>query len=157
MITMRLESIDQCLDQRGLALLTAHHDEINRAGLSAFDQRNIDRYRAIEAAGGLRIMVAREDNEQVGYAVFFVSPSNQTGGKVAQSDMYFVRPDKRFAFIGLHLMTAMITHLVTHEGVTEVRGMSSTRLDTGPLWRWLGFEMTGMIYERSFAREAPRA
>jgi len=93
-------------------------------------------------------MVARENDELIGYAVFIVAPAKQRAGKVAQCDLVYVRPDKRFGRVGVNMLKAMLERLAA-EGVTIVRGMSSTRVDTGPLWRWLGFELTGMIYERT--------
>src|SRR3974390_2183815 len=144
MIRMAFERVEVLADPAAMALLYAHHEEIVGAHVPIFTQANVEQYKQLESKELLRILVAWDEKQNpVGYVVFFVTSSLQGNERVAQCDMYYVRPDQRYHFVGLQLMSTMIKHLVEVERVTKIRGMSSAKLDTSALWRWLGFEMTG--------------
>jgi len=148
MITFALESVDTAFDAYAMHWLAEYHGELARTGVRKFDLTNVEQYRQFQKAGGLRLMVARDETGMaIGFCTFFVMRSAQAAELVAQSDMLFVRPDKRAHLIGLDMVARMMKGL-KEEGVTLFRATSSTRTDSSALWRWLGFSMTGMIYER---------
>jgi len=148
MITYALENVDDVFDAYALGVLMQYHNEAVQEGVRHFDLNNVEQYRRIQKTGQLRLMVARQDGMAIGFCTCFVSRSNQHAELVGQIDMIFVRPDRRTRMIGLDLVTRLMAQLRT-EGVTLFRGMSSAKINSEPLWRWLGFERVGTIYERS--------
>lgn len=150
MITYRLEHVDDVYgDAYSHYWLERYHHEVANRDYLPFGADNVDEYRRLERTKVLRLMVARERGHAIGYCTAFVANSKQAHLQVAQIDMLFVRPDRRKLFVGLLLVKHMIERL-RDEGVTQFRALSSARLDSASLWRFLGFEMTGTIYERAY-------
>jgi GNAT superfamily N-acetyltransferase len=150
MITYQLERIDEAYDAYAHYWLEIYHHEVANQDYPPFGAANIDTYHKLEDMKVLRLMVAREKGQAIGYCTALVSRSFQSGwAHIAQIDMLFVRPDKRKLFVGLLLLKHMIERL-RDEGVQQFRATSSARFDSGAVWRFLGFEMTGMIYEKLY-------
>lgn len=151
MITYRLERVDEAYDAYAHHWLEQYHHEVANLDYPVFGAGNIEVYKRLERLSVLRLMVARTDASQaIGLCTALVSPSYQSGAAhIAQIDMLYVRPDSRRLFCGLLLLRHMIERL-RDEGIVQFRATSSARLDSGAVWRWLGFTETGRIWERSY-------
>lgn len=90
------------------ALLQAHYEELclhrDRKALAP----RWDQYTAIERAGNLLVVAARQDGALVGYACFFVAPHmHYSAYTVAVNDVIYVDKSAR-GTIGLRLIKACI-------------------------------------------------
>lgn len=151
MITYRLERVDEAYDGITHGYLEDYHREVANANYPLFGQGNIEVYKRLEALSVLRLMVARADDASAfGFCTALVNRSYQSGAaNIAQIDMLYVRPSKRGLFCGLLLLKHMIERL-RDEGITQFRATSSARLDSSSVWKWLGFEETGTIWEKCY-------
>jgi len=147
MITFEMETVDQAFDPHAMAWLARYHEEAVRTGVRMFDINNVNQYKTIERQGALRLLVARRDNLQIGFCTCFVMRSNQAAELVGQIDMIYVVPGMRGTMIGMN-MVCRLTEQLRKEGVTLFRAFSATKVNSGPLWEWLGFEKVGTIYEK---------
>lgn len=87
------------------ALLDEYAAECGIAGIGKPDMQ-VDTYRALEAAGVLKIVAARQDGKLVGFMFFLLSVLPHYGKLVAVSESIFVAPAQRDSGAGLALLKA---------------------------------------------------
>jgi GNAT superfamily N-acetyltransferase len=91
-----------------LPLLHEHYDEISLHKHRGYDLKpNVTLYKAMQDADQLTMMIGRLDGKIVAYFVVFVRPSIHYGECLeGVGDIFFCKPDRRGAMIGLQLFEA---------------------------------------------------
>lgn len=91
-----------------LPLLHEHYDEISIHKQMGYDLKpNVPLYRAMQDADQLMMMIGRLDGQIVAYFVVFVRPSiHYLDCLEGVGDIFFCKPDRRGAMIGLQLFEA---------------------------------------------------
>lgn len=102
-IKLSVESFDAVYDEVE-PLLIEHYEEIAHRKDKIKFNPDRERYRMLEGAGVLHIVVARDKGELVGYFVSFIAPHlHYQETTVAQNDVLFVRKDYRGSSVALRL------------------------------------------------------
>lgn len=129
------------------ALFLAHYDEIADHKLEL--NYSVAHYEQMASAKCLIIHAAREEGteELVGYHIFKVyrHPRYQAT-IVAQSDIFFLRPDKRQGLAGYKFLKHSI-EVLRRAGVNRVMLHTKPHLDFGKLIERLG----GKMFETTYA------
>lgn len=91
-----------------LPLLHEHYDEISIHKQMGYALKpNVSLYRAMQDADQLMMMIGRLDGQIVAYFVVFVRPSiHYLDCLEGVGDIFFCKPDRRGAMIGLQLFEA---------------------------------------------------
>lgn len=91
-----------------LPLLHEHYDEISIHKQMGYDLKpNVALYKAMQDADQLLMMIGRLDGQIVAYFVVFVRPSiHYLDCLEGIGDIFFCKPDRRGAMIGLQLFEA---------------------------------------------------
>lgn len=91
-----------------LPLLHEHYDEISIHKQKGYDLKpNVSLYRSMQDADQLMMMIGRLDGQIVAYFVVFVRPSiHYLDCLEGVGDIFFCKPDRRGAMIGLQLFEA---------------------------------------------------
>jgi GNAT superfamily N-acetyltransferase len=91
-----------------LPLLHEHYDEISIHKKMGYDLKpNVALYKAMQDADQLMMMIGRLDGQIVAYFVVFVRPSiHYLDCLEGVGDIFFCKPDRRGAMIGLQLFEA---------------------------------------------------
>lgn len=135
-----------------LPLLQKHYEEIAWNKEKVPFNPDWDRYRQLEAAGALRIYIAREDGELVGYAVFCVSRMLHYQDVVqAQNDIFYVVPSKRGLYIGRKLLQEYAEAELKREGVHDITLHIKLAHDWSKLAQHWGYEATDLLLHKWIA------
>lgn len=146
MTVMARETMAQVLGEIE-PLLQMHFAEIAHYQDIPLDP-DMDLYRGVEKAGGLRIFTARDEGRLVGYGVFFVRrAAHYRSSLQAVQDILFVLPEKRGSTVGPRLITHCDNALRT-EGVQVVYHHVKEAHDFGSLLKRLGYQLVDHIYAR---------
>lgn len=95
MITFAVEKLDSCLEELK-PLLNEHWEEIAWYKDKISYVPSYDKYYALEDAGVLHIVIARDEGKIIGYYVSMVNYSlHYMNTKFAVNDILFIHPDYR--------------------------------------------------------------
>ena len=131
-----------------LPLLSKHWEEIaiNRDKIPL--DIDMDRYAALEEAGALHIVTAREDGELIGYHVAIVSPHLHYKSTLhGITDVYFIRPEHRKGFTGIRLFKR-VEEEMRKLGVRKLFTGTKLHLDMGKVFERLGYSPTERLYTK---------
>lgn len=105
-------------------------------------------YRALEAAGRLQIVTAREQGVMVGYIVSVVRPHMHYADVLTgYEDAYFLSKSHRKGMAGVKLIREAIRHMRA-VGVQKCFFMTKAALDMGRIFERLGFTKTDIVYSK---------
>lgn len=139
MITFSVETLDQCLPEIE-PLLQGHFEEVgaNRAQLG-YPNMDKSTYYAVEARGGLHIVVARSLGAIVGYYVAFVNVHlHYAHSLTALTDVYYIHPDHRKGSVGIKLFKEAERTLKAR-GVQRIFSGTKKSKDMSKLFEFLGW------------------
>lgn len=107
------------------------------------------RYRAMEAAGVLRIYTARKDGRLVGYAIFALCPAlHYKGSLQATCDILFIDPEQRR---GLGIGGALLSHCdlqLAREGAQVVYQRTKAAHNFSNLLEAKGYTLVDLVHAR---------
>jgi len=107
-----------------------------------------DAYRRVAQAGMLRCVTVRNDDELIGYVIFFISPHLHYKSCVtATEDIYFVRKDFRKGRVGIKLFQ-YAEQVLRHCGVQRIVMNTKVHLDNSKLFEYLGYKMTDKVFTK---------
>lgn len=110
-------------------------------------------YGRLCVAGMLKCIVAREDGELIGYALFIVSPHlHYSTCKTAFEDIYFLRKDKRLGRTGIRLFQ-FAEQALRDDGVNRIIMHTKIHLDNSKLFEYLGYKLTDKLYTKLLSTE----
>jgi GNAT superfamily N-acetyltransferase len=151
-ISIKQENLDTFIDE-AMPLFELHYAEIAHYQDIPLDV-DIDRYRAIEAAGGLRVYTARTpEGWLIGYAVFFVAPHPHYRGSIqASNDVVYIEPEFRLGRVGLALLHHCEKFL-RDEGVQVfLHHVKNKHPKLGRIIEHMGYEPMDTIYVKRLDR-----
>ena len=109
-------------------------------------------YRAIEAAGKLRIYSARRDGRLIGYTAYFVGhPPRYRNSLQAAHDVLFIERPERRAKIG-HGLIRYSEQLLAQEGVQVIYQSSNVAHPWDALLTRLGYEPVDNLWGKRLNR-----
>jgi GNAT superfamily N-acetyltransferase len=148
-ITFSVESIDECLeDMRHLWMV--HWEEIALDKDKIALEPDVDTFYALEHAGALQIVVARDEAEQVvGYHVSVVRRHlHYRSSLTAYVDMYFVHPEHRRGRAGIKLFL-FAEQALRERGVQRIYTGTKLHKDVGRLLDFIGHKEIERLYVKS--------
>ena len=124
-----------------LPLLHEHYDEISIHKQMCYDLKpNVALYKAMQDADQLMMMIGRLDGQIVAYFVVFVRPSiHYLDCLEGIGDIFFCKPDRRGAMIGLQLFEATENEL-KRRGVKCFMAGEKLAFPAAPLFERRKFE-----------------
>jgi GNAT superfamily N-acetyltransferase len=150
-VTVRQETLAQCLDDHTRTLLLMHWTEVAPHQDIPLDP-DYDTYYRLEAAGCLRVYILREHGIAMGYAVFTVLPNMKYRTSIhAMADLLFLAPHLRKQGLGREFL-AWVDDQLRAEGVQIVRQGVERTYDFSSLLDSLGYELEGRVYARRLDR-----
>jgi GNAT superfamily N-acetyltransferase len=143
------ESVTANIDQAA-PLLRAHWEEIARNKDVMVLKPNVAAYAALEAAGLLICLVARDGDDMVGYCVSILNRSHLHYADLctAMNDVLYVRPEYRGAArVGLKLIAEM-ERLAAERGAQLVLWHAKEHTALAGLLPRLGYEVQDVMFSR---------
>lgn len=147
-VTFQRESLTDVLDECS-DLIYDHWEDI------ALDQENIkldpdwDAYSMAEDSGRLVIVTARDQNELVGYSVYFVTMNmHYRLLMTADSDIFWLAKDRRKGMTGIKLIKAS-EKILKELGVMRILSKVKIHKDVGKVFERLGYTPIERVYSKS--------
>lgn len=130
------------------ALWPEHWDEIAVQKDRMPMRPDVATYEALDRAGRLQIIAARDEGRMVGYIVSVIRPHMHYADVLAgYEDAYFLTKSHRKGMTGVKLIKEAIRHMQA-VGVQKAFFMTKTALNMGPIFERLGFENTDLVYSK---------
>lgn len=130
-----------------MPILERHYVEIS-ANLDIALEPDFEKYIAIENAGTLRCYTARDGEDLVGYAVFFVTRNfHYSSSLQAVQDVIYLEKSKRGVGFGKGFIDWCDSQL-RDEGVQVVYHHVKQKHNFGPMLESLSYKLVDLIYAR---------
>lgn len=115
-------------------------------------ERDLDHeaYRNLEALGRLHVVTARDGENLVGYAIWFVMPHHlhyKSSGSIALADMYFILRDYRKGGLGVRLILESERGLRAR-GVIRAHSSCKVHEDNSEFFELLGWSKTDFTFSK---------
>ncbi|HEY2417117.1 MAG TPA: GNAT family N-acetyltransferase, partial [Steroidobacteraceae bacterium] len=105
-------------------------------------------YQALDAAGRLQIVVARDDGRMVGYVLSVIRPHLHYADVLCgYEDAYFLTQSRRRGMVGVKLLREAVRYMQS-VGVQKAFFMTKVSLNMGPIFERMGFTMTDVVYSK---------
>lgn len=151
-VTIERERFTRALYEEALPLLTLHWREIAHYTDIELDG-DVDRYLGIEAAGMLRVYVARMDGKIVGYGCFFLAPHGHYKRSLqAVQDLVYVDPACRCSSVGLRLIDHCERALRDEGAQVVIHHVKLAHPKLGVILKRKGYEPIETIYAKRLDR-----
>lgn len=126
-------------------LFQRHFDEIARDKERIPLAPDWDGYRALDLAGRLFVLTARDGERLVGYFFAIVGPGlHNVKSRIAKTDMYYLAPEYRNGLAGLRLVKEAVERMEFDKMIIQTKNDR----DYGPIFRRLGFEAVETVYAK---------
>lgn len=137
------------------SLLSQHHADCDQAS-DAFDYKNIDLFRRLDAAGALQTIVAKANGRMFGYLISVLGDSFEfTDSGIAVQTAFFRAPDA--PGLGSRLIQASVDLLNKQRGgrweIIQRAGRRASGPALGKLFKKMGAEEYGEIYRLSIGMD----
>lgn len=147
MITYQTEKLFGLLDEIK-PLLVAHYKEIARNQDKVKLNPDYDKYRALDKAGMVHSVTARDEGKLIGYYISIVAPHlHYRDCIMAMNDVLFISPEYRKGFIAFKLLKYGEKTL-KDRGVGVIHMNMKLANDFGILMERLGWIEIERIYEK---------
>jgi len=141
--------IDNWLDNLPIfkAMTQAHYDEIEVLKNFPLDP-DFDTYEALWKLGKLVFVTAKDENELVGYIIYFVTPHMHSKKCLtAHEDIYFLKPEYRKGRNGLK-MFQFANEYLKGIGVDLVLYSTKFETDNSSLFKYLGCKPIDKVFTK---------
>lgn len=133
-------------------VIPVHYDELCVAKDFPLDP-NWEAYGRVYAAGMLKCITARTEDELVGYALFIVQPHiHYKTCKTAFEDVYFLKKEHRLGRTGIRLFQ-FAEEALRADGVNRVIMHTKIHVDNSRLFEYLGYKYTDKLYTKILSTE----
>lgn len=140
---MKFQREDTSIYEEMRPLLQQHYDEIAHYKDIPLEP-DVEGYKRIEELGNLRMFTVRDDNELIGYSIFFIKHNLHYKSSIqAIQDIVFIRKDRRGQ--GREFLQWCDNELKS-EGVDVVYHHVKAAHNFGPLLVRQGYELVDYIY-----------
>ena len=144
-VQFSIETLDQAFDD-AMWLFDLHWQEIALDKAKVPLNPDVDTFWALEDAGLLLIVTARDGKRMVGYHVSIVRPHlHYKHSLTAYADMYFIHPDYRQGMTGVRLFK-YLEGVLRERGVERIYQGTKIHKDMGRLFERLGYKETERLY-----------
>ena len=152
MITYNLELITDELINEVTPILEKH-----RVELQSYDDMVLnvywDRYRALEAQDKLVNLIARDEGEIVGYAVFFLHENpHYMDFMYAMQDVFYVTQDRRGSRVAINLVKKS-EKILKAKGVSIITHHAKKKNKFAPFLERLGYSNTELLMAKRIDSE----
>jgi GNAT superfamily N-acetyltransferase len=108
-----------------------------------------EKYAALEQAGILHLVTARNNGELAGYFLVFVTPNAhyKGAGPMAFTDMYFLLPEYRKGNTGMKLF-AFAEETWRQKGCVKAYTSHKLHRDRSTMFKLMGWKPTDMVYSK---------
>jgi L-amino acid N-acyltransferase YncA len=125
-----------------------HYDEIAVQKDRMPMRPDVAAYQALDTAGRLQIVVARDDGRMIGYVLSVIRPHlHYADVLTGYEDAYFLSKPYRKGMIGVKLLREAVRHMQA-VGVHKAFFMTKVALDMGPIFERMGFTKTDVVYSK---------
>jgi len=129
------------------ALSVAHYDEIETLKEFPLDL-DFDAYENLWKLGRLVFVTAKDNNELVGYILFFVAPHLHSKNCItAHEDIYFLKPEYRKGRNGIKMFQFAQEHL-KQKGVDLILYSTKFEFDNSSLFKYLGCKPIDKVFTK---------
>lgn len=105
-------------------------------------------YEAMEAAGALSILTAREGGQMVGYVLSVIRPHLHYADTLCGfEDAYFLAKSHRRGMTGVRMLRAWEAEM-RRRGAKLIFAMTKPWLDMSPIFKRLGFEVSDIMFAK---------
>jgi len=130
-----------------MRVLPAHYDELCITKQFPFDP-DWDAYDRMAQAGMLRTITVRNDDELIGYIVFYIQPHlHYKSCLTAYEDVYYVKPEYRKGRIGIK-MFQYAEMALKRIGVNRIIVHTKIHLDNTKLLEYLGYSWSDKLFTK---------
>lgn len=131
-------------------LFRLHYDELTFGKERIELAPDTGRYEALERDGGLVIYTARDGDDLVGYAAFFlVHHAHYRRNLFALNDVFYVDPARRAdPWLGFRFLKFIDAQLTADADIDAIKWHTKVHLDFGPLLRRLGYQAEEVIWSK---------
>lgn len=107
------------------------------------------KYTALDKAGMLEVVTARNDGRLVGFFVTLLTPNPHyaDAGLMAYTDMYYLSPEYRKGNVGLRLFS-FVEECWRKKNVVKAYSSHKLHRDRSAMFRILGWNPTDLIYTK---------
>lgn len=134
-----------------MPLWDAHNAEVAAKDDKARLAPDLDRYMALHLAGKLHIVVAREAGAVIGYLFAAVETHlHRRNTLCAFYDLYYVKPEHRRGWTGIHLFKEAERSLKAR-GVVKLHTGTKLWKDVGRLFERMGWDETERLFTKSLS------
>lgn len=148
MITVQTESW-AAIDQEIEDITPLHWQELALDQLLFEPDLDHERYLAMDRAGAMHVVTARDGKKLVGYIVCFVMPHfhYKSSGLTALADMYYLRREYRKGGLGLRMFREMERGLCDR-GVIRAHMSCKVHEDHTKLFEAMGWTLTDYTFSK---------
>lgn len=136
--------VSECFDEV-LSLLDNHYQELS---VTKHYKLNpcFDLYKANEKNGKCRVILCKNDNEIIGYIIFFIDVNlHYKDCLLATEDIYYLKPEYRKGRTGIKMFKFAEEYLKSL-GVNMIKYSTKVHSDNSKLFEYLGFSFTEKVY-----------
>ena len=110
---------------------------------------DVDKYAALEKAGILHLVTARDGVLLAGFFLMFVTPNAhyRGSGLMAFTDLYFLLPNYRRGNTGLK-MFAFMEETLRAKGVVKMYSSHKIHRDRSAMFKFLGWTASDVVYSK---------
>lgn len=129
-------------------LWNLHYDEIAQNKHAIELDVDFESYQKMDAAGILYIVTIEDENKIVGYYIAIVMPHiRYKKSLTATTDLYYLHPDYRKAWIGTKLFR-FVEEDLKKRGVERMIVTTKVKLDNSPIFERLNWVFTEKLYTK---------
>ena len=146
MITYSVSNAVNCI--QGLKhLLDLHYEEISL--IKEFPLKpQWDIYEKMDEAGKVKVILCKEEDEIIGYIVFFISNHlHYADCLIAQEDIYFLKKEYRTGRVGLKMFKFAEEYLKSIN-VDMVKYSTKVHADKSSLFEYLEYKNTEKVFTK---------
>jgi len=146
MITYSVSNAVNCI--QGLKhLLDLHYEEISLIKEFPLNPQ-WDIYEKMDEAGKVKVILCKEENEIIGYIVFFISNHlHYADCLIAQEDIYFLKKEYRAGRVGLKMFKFAEEYLRSIN-VDMVKYSTKVHADKSSLFEYLEYQNTEKVFTK---------
>lgn len=136
--------VSECFDDV-LKLLDEHYNELSVTKNYKLNPI-YDIYKQNESNGKCRVILCKDDDEIVGYIVFFIDSNlHYKDCLLATEDIYYLKPKYRKGTIGIKMFKFAENYLKSL-GVNMIRYSTKVHMDNSRLFEFMGYSFIEKVF-----------
>lgn len=146
MITFSTSKGKDCIEQLK-KMFDAHYEELSVTKNAKLNP-DYDIYMKMDSHNMLEVILCKNDDEVIGYIVFFISPNlHYKDCLLATEDIYYLKPEYRKGTTGIKMFKFAEKYLKSIN-VNMIKYGTKTHLDNSRLFEYLGYNFIEKIFTK---------